>query len=80
MFWYAILTKGAWEGHPSHFSVMTVASEETNFMNFTIFCVPMVLQVVGKCLNLRDFSLRTFWYAILATRGLGKVIPVIFPS
>ena len=59
---------------------MTVASEETNFMNFTIFCVPMVLQVVGKCLNLRDFALRTFWYAILATRGLGKVIPVIFSS
>ena len=36
--------------------------------------------MVGKCLNLRDFSWRSFWYAILATRGPGKVIWVIFPS
>ena len=49
-------------------------------MIFAIFRVPMVLQVVGKCLNLRDFSWRSFRYAILATKGPGKVIRVIFPS
>ena len=64
--------QGAQEGHSSHFYIMTVVSERNFFMIFAIFCIPMVLQVVGKCLNLRDFSCRTFWYAILATRGLWK--------
>ena len=31
-------------------------------------------------LNLHDFSCQTFWYAILATRGLGEVIGVIILS
>ena len=64
--------QGAWEGHPSHFSIIRVVSERTNFMIFAIFRVPMVLWVVGKCTNLRDFSWRSFWYVILATRGLWK--------
>ena len=34
----------------------------------------MVLWVVGMGLNLPDFSCRTIWYAILATRGLWEVI------
>ena len=28
--------------------------------------------MVGKCLHLRDFSWQSFWYVILATRGLWK--------
>ena len=36
--------------------------------------------MVRKSLNLPNFSWRSFRYAILATRGLGKVIWVIFPS
>ena len=35
--------QGAWEGHPSHFSIIRVVSERTNFMIFAIFRVPMIL-------------------------------------
>ena len=66
--------------HQSHYSIITVVSFRTFLVIFAILCVPMVLWVVGMGLNLPDFSCKTIWYAILATRGLWEVIRVIILS
>ena len=64
------------EGHLSYYSIMTMVSERIYLEICEIFCAPMVPYVAGRGLNLCKFSWRSFQYAILSTRGLGKIVRV----